>query len=290
MPPKLYIPIEKYDGDFRAMPAYIGQTDSCGVKWVNVHTGNRKLGMPAVMAVIILSDPSNGMPLAIIAGTYITNLRTGAAGAVAAKYLANSFSSSAGFVGCGSQALFQLMALLCIFKLKTVFAYDAEPDQLKRFVQRAKLLGVAVKISDDVPSCVAMKDIVVTTTPSRKPIIRADWISPGTHINAIGADAKGKSELDPAILTKSKVVVDDVAQAAHSGEINVPMADGLFKESDIYATLGQIVIGKRRGRTSKSEITVFDSTGLAIQDIAAATYIYRRAIASGGIRRKVSFL
>ena len=290
MPPKLYIHLDKFNGDFRAMPAYVGSMEACGVKWVNVHPGNIKSGLPAVMAVIILSDPRTGFPLAVMDGTYITNLRTGASGGIAAKYLANRDSSTVGFVGCGTQALFQLMALHYIFNLKAISAYDKEPARVARFIKQSKALGIAVKRCGDIEDCVRMKDIVITTTPSRKPLINAGWISAGTHINAIGADAKGKEELDPAILKKAKVIVDDTAQAVHSGEINVPISKGLIKKSDICATLGQVVISRKRGRVSRNEITIFDSTGLAIQDMAVASYVYKRSMASPGGRRKISFL
>ncbi|MDD5155555.1 MAG: ornithine cyclodeaminase family protein, partial [Candidatus Omnitrophica bacterium] len=133
----------------------------------------------------------------------------------------------------------------------------------------------------DARECIRGADIVVTTTPSRKPVVKASWISPGTHINAIGADARGKEELAPAILKKAKVVVDDRPQAMHSGEINVPVSKKIIKESDIYASLGEVIAGKKKGRASKDEITVFDSTGLAICDVAVADYVYKEALRRG---------
>ena len=120
------------------------------------------------------------------------------------------------------------------------------------------------------------KDIVVTTTPSRKPIVRPEWISPGTHINAIGADARGKEELSTALLKKSAIFVDDLVQASHSGEVNVPLAKKLIKLSDISATLGEVIAQKKNGRGFADQITIFDSTGLAIQDVALANYIYEK--------------
>jgi len=289
MPPKIYIHLKKYNGDLRAMPAYVEGMEACGVKWVNVHPDNRKRGLPVVMALIILSDPRIGYPIAVMDGTYITNMRTGAAGGVAAKYLANRGSSTAGFVGCGVQALFQLMALRSIFALKAVSVYDKEPAQADRLTMHARALGITIKRCGDIKDCVSKKDILVTTTPSRRPIIDAGWISPGTHINAIGADAKGKEELDPAIFKRAKVVVDDMAQAVHSGEINVPLSKRLIKKSDICATLGEIVMGKKSCRASKDDITIFDSTGIAINDIAVASYVYKRAMARPGAKRKISF-
>ncbi|MDH5438677.1 MAG: ornithine cyclodeaminase family protein, partial [Candidatus Bathyarchaeota archaeon] len=128
---------------------------------------------------------------------------------------------------------------------------------------------------------VESSDVVATVTPSRQPIVMADWVKPGTHINAMGADAPGKQELSPEILKKAKIVVDDLEHCSHSGEINVPLAQGLISKEDIYGEIGEIVLGRKPGRTSPSEITVFASTGVAIQDIAVAEIVYRKAVMQG---------
>ena len=278
MPAKLYIHLRKHGGDFRAMPAYVEDTDGCVIKWVNVHPGNSRFGLPAVMAVSILSDPRNGFPLCIMDGTYATNLRTGAAGGVAAKYLARKNSRAVGMVGCGAQARTQLAALNEFFNLKEIRVWGHKKPYAIRFAKDVKRMRAPLKVTDSVEECVSGCDIVVSTTPSRKPIIKLKWLTKGVHINAIGADAIGKQELEPAILKKAKVVVDAWAQASHSGEINVPLRKGIISKKDICADIGQIVAGKKRGRTGRNDITVFDSTGLAIQDVAIASLIYKRAI------------
>jgi len=230
------------------------------------------------MAVIVLSDPHTGFPLAIMDGTYITNLRTGASGGIAAKYLANRNSSTVSLVGCGNQAQTQLMALCQIFKIKSVSIYDCDYHKANAFIKKMSFLKIKIKYCDCIEDCIRGADILVTTTPSRKPIIKSEWICPGVHINAIGADAKGKEELEPAILKRAKVIVDDRIQAMHSGEINVPIAKKIIKETDIHATLGEIISGKKKGRLLKEEITVFDSTGLAICDVAVENSVYKMAI------------
>jgi alanine dehydrogenase len=278
MPAKIYLHLGKYNGDFRAMPAYLEGIEAAGLKWVNVHPGNRSFGLPTIMAVIILSDPKTGFPLAIMDGTYITNLRTGAAGGIAAKYLAREDSSAIALIGCGIQARAQLLALKEIFRIKSVYVYDADIRYAKKILKDTKSFGLKMEIKDSVPGCVKDADIIVTTTPSRRPILKAGWIREGTHINAIGADAKGKEELEPVLLKKAKIVVDDRKQAVHSGEINVPLSKGIISEKDIYATLGEILTGEARGRVSRKEITIFDSTGLAIQDVAVANLVYHRAL------------
>lgn len=278
MPAKIYVHLDKYQGDFRAMPAYIERMDACGIKWVNVHPKNKKFGLASVMAVIILNDPKSGFPLAVMDGTHITNLRTGATGGIAAKYLANKNSSRVALVGCGNQAQTQLMALQQLFKIRLVSVYDCDRFKAANFIRKMGFLGLNMRCCLSIRDCVADADILVTTTPSRKPIIKYAYLQPGMHINAIGADAKGKEELEPAILKKAKIIVDDRIQAMHSGEINVPMAKGIIRETDIYASLGEIIIGKRKGRIFKNEITVFDSTGLAICDVAVANYVYKEAL------------
>ncbi len=281
MPAKIYLRLDKYQGDFRAMPAYIEGVEACGIKWVNVHPENKKHGLPSVMAMIIINDPKTGLPLAVMDGTYITNLRTGAAGGIAAKYLARENSSRIALVGCGAQAQTQLMALSEIFDLETVFLYDCVKSQPEIFLKKTRYLGLRMSALENIPDCLKNADIVVTTTPSRKPIVKPQWIEKGTHINAIGADAPGKQELETGILKKAKVVVDDITQAIHSGEINVPMTRKTITRKNIHADLGDIITGKKQGRASREEITVFDSTGLAILDVAIADFVWRQAIKEG---------
>ena len=227
------------------------------------------------MAIMILSDPKNGFPFCVMDATYSTTLRTGAAGGVAAKYLANASSEKVALVGCGVQARTQLEALRSIFEIKEVSIWSIRRYESEKFARKVK--GLKKCVCDTIKECVKDADIVVTTTPSRKPIVKLNWLKKGAHINAIGADANGKQELEPAILKKGKVVIDAWEQASHSGEINVALKERKISKKDIYADIGQIVSKKKRARTNKDEITVFDSTGLAIQDVAIADLIYKRA-------------
>lgn len=278
MPPKSYIFFSKYEGDFRSMPAYIEDLDIAGVKIVNVHPNNpKKYGLPTVMATILLLDPKTGKAIAIMDGTWITNMRTGAAGGVAAKYLARKDSKIIGMVGAGAQARTQLLALSEIFKIEEVRVYSKSFKITKKFIKDMKFLKLNTKLEKEIDKAVKGCDILVTTTPVREPIVKNEWISDGMHINAIGADSKGKEELDPKILKRAKVVVDDYVQAIHSGEINVPISKGIFKPKQIHAELGEVIAGKKKGRTSDKEITIFDSTGLAIQDVASAWMIFQKA-------------
>ena len=285
MPSKLYLNFKKFNGDLRIMPSFSEALEMAGTKIVNVHPENPRLrqgfggqakkGLKTVMAVIVLNDPKTGMPLALMDGTYITALRTGAASAVATKYLAKKSAQSLGVIGAGSQALTQIAAIFKIRAIKEIAVYDIKKGAVESL---AKLLASEkIKIKKASLKEAVQKDILVTATPAREPVVKKEWILPGTHINGIGADAAGKEELEPEILKKAKIVIDCWEQASHSGEINVPLAKGIISQKDIYASLGEIVSGKKRGRENDKEVTIFDSTGLAIQDLYTANLVYELA-------------
>lgn len=290
MPPKTYIFFQRFNGDFRVMPAYIEDLNAAGVKVVNVHPENPvKRRMPTVMALIELLDPESGKPIAIMDGTWITNMRTGAAGGIAAKYLARRNSRVVGLVGAGVQARTQLLALKEVFKIDEVRIYSRTSKTREKFVKDMDFLGLSMKPVEEVKDAVLGCDIVVTTTPAKKPVVKSEWVSSGVHINGIGADAPGKEEIDPEILKRAKIVVDDYEQAFHSGEVNVPLSKGIISEEDVYGELSEIIVGKKRGRESDEEITLFDSTGLAIQDISTAWLVYEKALEKG-VGREVDLL
>ncbi|HEX9897405.1 MAG TPA: ornithine cyclodeaminase family protein [Dehalococcoidales bacterium] len=273
MPPKAYLQVK--EGDFRAMPASLPGVS--GIKWVNVHAGNPAKSLPTVMAVLICNDPSTGYPLTIMDATDITAYRTGATSAIASKYLARKNSKTMGVVGAGRQAYTQILAHLEYFSFQKIKVYDISSQVTERLT---KLLPdyplVASSLIDAVQS-----DIVCTVTTARQPIVKHEWVLPGTHINAVGADAEGKQELESAVLKVARVVVDDVRQAAKAGEINVPIAKGLYSQHEVYGTLGELVAGKKKGRIDDREITIFDSTGVAIEDIAVAHLLYTSAREKG---------
>jgi len=285
MPAKLYLFFKRYNGDLRAMPSYLEGLDISAVKVVNSHPENRtKYSLPSVMATLIVVDPRNGEPIAIMGATWITDMRTGASGGVAAKYLARKDSKVVGLVGAGAQSRTQLMALCALYgRLEEVRVWSRTKETRNAFVNEMK--PICKNVNRMVPvemaeNAVRGADIVVTTTPSRAPVVMNDWISPGVHINCIGADAPGKQELDPNILKRAKIVVDDWEQSSHSGEINVPLKQEIIKPKDVWGEIGEIVAGLKKGRTSSDEITVFTSTGLAIQDAVTANVAYKKALAN----------
>lgn len=284
MPPKMYLFYEKYDGDLRTMPSYVEDMDVSAVKIVNVHPQNAKnYGMRTVMAVLVLINPHTGQPLAFMDATHITDMRTGGASAIASKYLARPNPKVLGIIGAGNQARTQMLALITQFgHFDDVWIYDLFPEKTKALVrefrrkykeQVGKFKGVA-----NAKDAVVDSDIVVTATSARAPIVMDEWVKDGTHINCIGADAPGKQEMDPKILRRAKLVIDDWEQASHSGEINVPLAKGLLTREDVNAEIGQVVAGLKPGRDSDEQITVFCSTGLAIQDCLTAKIVYDHAV------------
>ena len=277
MPPKSYIDLPQYNGDFRSMPAYLdaGDWDAAGIKWVNVHPDNpTDHDLPTVLGTMIYSDPETAVPLAIMDGTELTMQRTGAAAAVATDHLAIEGASSMGIVGAGAQAYTQLEAIAEIRPIETVVISDLDSERVERFVSHFEgRFDVSPGSIEDAASC----DVLSTVTPVEEPIVSREAVGEHTHINAMGADAEGKHEIADEILLDSKLVIDDHAQTTHSGEINVPYSRGVLGDDDIDAAIGEIVVGDRKGRTPEDGISVFDSTGLAIQDVAAAHVVYEHA-------------
>lgn len=272
MPSKVYLDLPEHQGDFRAMPSLMGSY--AGVKWVNAHPHNRaRFDLPTVMGTYVLSDPRTAFPLAIMDATLLTALRTGAAAGVATKYLANQPLGRVGFIGTGVQARMFRDALRTLGSFE-LLAADRDAGAAEGFA--AESGGRAVSVAE-----AAACPVICIATPSSAPVIERAWVAAGTHINAMGADGPGKQELDPAILLAARIVVDEPEQSLHGGELNVPVEQGLLSAANIAATLGDVIAGRAQGRLSPQDITVFDSTGLAIQDVALAGAIYERAVQRG---------
>jgi ornithine cyclodeaminase/alanine dehydrogenase len=285
MPPKVYLALPEHDGDFRAMPVFIDRLDvgsgaipAAGIKWINSHPKNlARHALPAVIGVFILSDPETAYPLAILDATVLTALRTGAAAAVATKYLARPDARSLALIGCGAQARNTLRAHASLKKWDEVLLHDSRKAAAEALARDHGELPCRVVDVDEA----SRADVICTMTPSRGPLVFRRNVRAGAHINALGADAPGKQELEPAILHDARVFLDDLEQASESGEVNVPLHSGALMREDIAGTLGEVIAGTLAGRVAASDITVFDSTGLAVQDLALARVVYERAIARG---------
>ena len=240
MPPKSYIVLEK--GDFRAMPSVV--PGAAGLKWVNVHPGNKGGDLPTIMALMIYNDPQNGYPLAVMDATAITAYRTGAASAVAAKYLARYESKSLGIIGAGNQACTQIEAHMTLFTIEVINVFDLSQAAIEALIKNLPQYPLKSCSLEETEA----SDIVCTLTTARMPFLKREWITPGAHINAVGADAAGKQELETSILKEAIVVVDDIVQAKKAGEINVPVNRGEYSPDEVYATLEEVITGRKRGQ------------------------------------------
>ncbi len=241
-----------------------------------------RFALPTIHGVIVLCDAERGSPLAVMDSREITSLRTAAATAVAAKHLARKDSRTLTICGCGNQGRVQAKAISRIYKLQAVYVYDQSAEQAKRLAQQLTAdLGIPVMPVPDLAAAVRQSDICVTCTTSHEPLLGPDDVSPGTFIAAVGADNPEKHEIHPALIAKSKIVADILEQCAVMGDLHHAIDAGVVTRADVHAELGEIVAGKKPGRESDEEITIFDSTGMALQDVAAAAFLYEKALRQG---------
>lgn len=241
-----------------------------------------ELGLPPNMGTIVLFDGKSGALLCVMDGSLLTGLRTGASGAVSVKHLARKDARTVTCIGTGIQARMQIRSIAQVMTIKEIYAWSRRAEQLAQFkTDIEQELGITVVLADSKQAAVEHADILVTTTRGTGDLVAADWVRPGTHIVAIGTDQQGKQELDPAVFRGAKVVTDSTVQCLEKGETFHPTSLNIIAESDIHAEIGDILLGRKSGRENDSEITIFDSTGMAIQDNTAATRIYRNAIEKG---------
>jgi alanine dehydrogenase len=241
-----------------------------------------RYGMPNIQGVIVLCDGDNGYPLALLDSIEITILRTGAATAVAAKYLALDDAAVATIVGCGNQGRVQLRSIARVRPIQRVFAYDSDADRARCFAEEmSEELLVEVIVAGNLAAATRQSQICVTCTPSSRAFLGPADVTPGAFVAAVGADNPQKQEIDPALLASATIVVDILEQAATIGDLHHAIAAGLLSRESVHAELGDVVANRKPGRTSAEEIIVFDSTGTALQDAAAAALVYEKAVSVG---------
>ena len=239
----------------------------------------RRHSLPTIQGVIVLFDTERGTPLAIMDSSLITTLRTAAATAVAAEYLARSGAAIVTVIGCGTQGRASLEALQLVRPIRKAYAYDADTSAALRFEREmAAQLGIDVTAVSAINEAVADSDIVVTCTPARSAILDKDHLHPGLFIAAVGADNPEKQELTPALLRKTIIVADILEQAATMGDLHHALKAGVLTRSDVRGELGALICGQVAGRQHEDEVFVFDSTGTALQDVAVAALAYARAM------------
>lgn len=234
-------------------------------------------GLPTIQGVLVLFDGTNGVPLAVMDSAAITTMRTAATSAVAASRLARERASTVTFVGCGVQARAHLTALSCVRPISRVFAVDerrSAVDEFCRFVTAA--CGFVPSVPESLGDATRVSDIVVTSTPSRAALLHEGELGSGAFVAAVGADNEDKQEISPALLRSSVVVVDDLDQCARYGDLHHALDAGLMRREDVRASLDAVIAGSRPGRLNDEEIVIFDSTGLALEDVAAAATVFER--------------
>lgn len=238
-------------------------------------------GVPSGMGTVLLFDARSCALICVMDGSLLTGLRTGAAGAVSVKVLARQNARKITSVGTGNQARMQIRAIHEVMKIEEIHAWDHHPENLARYkVDIEREFGIPVVMARSMQAAVEQADILITTTRGKGALVEAAWVQPGTHIVAMGTDTYGKQELEPEIFRHAKIVNDSTAQCIEKGETWHPLNQNIITQAHIHAEIGEILLGKKPGRETDHEITIFDSTGMAIQDNTTAAKIYRNAIAS----------
>lgn len=273
--------VPEHSGDVHIKPGYIRGYPTYTVKIASGFYDNPKSGLPSSHGMLLVFDSETGWPVCLeIDRGMITDLRTAAAGAVAARALAKGSIGKVAVIGTGVQAHLQVEALAKVRKFESIAVWGRSPANAERYVQDvSRALGVRVTAASSARDAVIGSDLIITATMSQEPLVFADWVGPGAHITAVGADSPEKQELDTAVLGKAdKIVCDSVKQCAQLGELHHALEDGTVKESEVHGELGEILIGDKPGRESDGEITVCDLTGLAVQDVVASQLVYERAL------------
>jgi alanine dehydrogenase len=242
-----------------------------------------RFGLPTIQGILLLFDAINGAPLAVMDSAEITAIRTAAATSVAAKHLASTGAATVTICGCGEQSRSQFRALTHVRpSITTVFAFDQDRARAEEFAEFVRAEhNLSAHVAQDLRDATRKSEIIITGTTSRKHFLGIDDVSPGSFVAAVGADNPQKQEIDPALLAAATVVVDILDQCATIGDLHHALDAGVMTRSDVHAELGEIVAGIRPGRSRKDEVIVYDSTGTALQDVAAAAIVYRKAITSG---------
>lgn len=274
------IEIPENNGEMDIKAGYSKSSQMISVKCASgFYENQRTTELPNSQSTVLLFDGGTGFPLCIMDGSLITGYRTGAAGAVSAKLLARKDSRTVAVIGTGEQARMQVRALKEVLDFDCIRIWGRSADQASLYKREIEEeLKCSVEVSETPETAVNFADIVITTTPGKSPLIKKEWIRAGTHITAVGADLEGKQELDVEVFRSAKIVVDNLRQCMTRGETQNPLRQGVISTEDIHCEIGQILLGEKPGRESDAELTIFDTTGMAVQDNATAAKIYARAL------------
>ena len=279
--PPAVLSLHVTEGAFHIKAGVLSLSRSYFAAKVNANFPNNpeRFALPTIQGLVILCDADSGLPLAVVDSRDITVLRTAAATAVVAKYLARPDSHKLIVCGCGTQARMQLAATSRMLPITAVFAHDSNRNRSRAFANELRAeLNIPITATDDLADCVRRCDICITCTTSHEPFITEEYVQPGVFIAAVGADNPDKQEIHSAVMARSKIVCDVLEQCATMGDLHHALEAGVVTPQDVHAELGEIVAGRKPGRESADEVIVFDSTGMALQDVAATALVYEKAI------------
>ncbi|MBI2998989.1 MAG: ornithine cyclodeaminase family protein [Deltaproteobacteria bacterium] len=280
MPVRQVVPLPQIKGRITSMPAYLGESRALGMKVVTYFPENPKQGLPMILATVFLYSTETGKLLAVMDGTYITAIRTACVSAVATRVLANPETPALGVLGAGVQARAHIRTLCRVRKIREIKVYDVLEKSVWSLKEELEPeVGIKIEPVQTAEEAVRNADLLVTVTTAKEPIVSADWLKPGIHINAVGSHRPDLREIDAATFERARIVVDSrEAIMAECGDILLAIKEGVITENHIYAEIGEILAGKKAGRTAASEITVYKAVGIAIQDVATAQLAYEKAL------------
>lgn len=274
--------ITTHRGIFGIKSGYLESQDVLGFKAGGFWMNNKSKGLPNHQSAIMLFDPSTGQPTAIVAANFVTQIRTAAIGAIGCKYLARKNSKNLAVIGNGQQGRNQLEAALKVLPaIEEIYLFDAYSETAKTLGRDLAHYQQKIIVADSAEHACKHADVIITATSSFQAIVMDEWLQPGVHINAVGTDTRGKQELDPRVFARATVVVDDMNQCCYLGECQHAYNAGIITKDSIYGQLGEVLNGRKQGRRTDEEITVFDTTGVAIQDLATAGYAVSEALKQG---------
>jgi alanine dehydrogenase len=283
MPVRLVVPLPQIDGRITSMPGFLNEDQALGMKVVTYFQNNPKQNLPSILATIMLFSSETGKMIAVMDGSYITAIRTACASAMATKVLANPAASELGVLGAGVQARAHIAALSQVRRIRSIKIYSPSGTSGSRLKQEVESqLGLAIEVTGSAEEAVRGADLIVIATTAKQPILPADWLKTGAHINAVGSHRPDLRELDGSTMARAKVFVDSrEAIMAECGDVLLALAEKSITADHVQAEIGEVLAGSKPGRTRTEEVTLYKSVGIAIQDVATAQLVYHKALQKG---------
>ncbi len=283
MPIRATTQVPAHHGLMLSMPAFLGRTNALGSKTVTVYKDNQQKGLPRILATVVVNDPETGEVLALMDGTYLTAIRTAAASGVATRHLALPGPKVVAILGAGIQGHSHLWAMCEVREVTRVRVYDHTRTKAEKFkTANESRFRIPIDVAFSAEAAIRGADLIVLATTSPTPIVQWAWLKPGAHINAVGSHAPGARELDSDTVAHARVVVDSrEANFAECGDVLIPLQEGRITRDMVVDEIGEVAAGTKPGRSNPTQVTIYKSVGIAVEDVAAANLIYRKALAQG---------